>query len=84
MLCLPDEGKRADGDKFGGEIMPTAFEYENGVLVDSYDIGEAECPVCGYPVIGHFKDGVLVEIEPCQACEMERSKQTRGKDSIFT
>ena len=48
--------------------MPKAFEYENGELVDSYDMGEAECPVCGYPVIGHFKNGVLVETEPSQVC----------------
>ena len=50
------------------EIMPTAFEYENGELVDYYDLGEAECPVCGYPVIGHFKSGELAETEPCQVC----------------
>ncbi len=40
--------------------MPKAFEYENGELVDSYDLGEAECLFCGNPVIGHFKSGELV------------------------
>lgn len=50
-----------------GEIMLTAFEYENGELVDCYDLGEAECSVCGCPVIGHFKSGELVQTEPCQA-----------------
>ena len=47
-------------------MMPTAFEFENGELVDSYDLGEAECPICRYPVIGHFKSGVLVETEACK------------------
>ncbi len=48
--------------------MPKAFEYENGELVNCYNRGEAECLVCGYSVIGHFKSGELVETEPCQAC----------------
>jgi hypothetical protein len=52
--------------------MPTAFYYKDGELVDSYDLGEAMCPVCGYPVIGHFKNGELVETESCQACRAER------------
>ncbi|MCX9075679.1 MAG: hypothetical protein OIN88_13690 [Candidatus Methanoperedens sp.] len=67
-------------------MMPTASEYENGELVDSYDLGEAECPVCGYPVIGHFKSGVLVETEPCQGCEGEELKGDRvgdGKKSFL-
>ncbi len=51
--------------------MSRVFEYENGELVDSYGLGEAECPVCGYPVIGHFENGMLVETEPCQACDSE-------------
>ncbi len=51
--------------------MPKAFHYKDGRLVDSYDLGEAECPICGYPVIGHFKNGELVETEPCQACDTE-------------
>ncbi len=57
--------------------MPTAFEYENGELVNSYYLGEAECPVCGYPVIGHFKNGGLVETEPCQGC-VEKSGDLAG------
>ncbi len=43
--------------------MPIA--YEDG---QRYDIGEAECPVCGYPVIGYFQDGVLVKTDPCSQC----------------
>ncbi len=57
--------------------MPKAFEYENGVFVDCYDLGEAECPVCGYYVIGHFKSDELVETEPCQVCE-EKSGELAG------
>ncbi len=57
------------------EILPKAFEYENGELVDSYDLGEAECPFCGYPVIGHFKSGELVQTEPCQACVEKNLKK---------
>jgi hypothetical protein len=53
--------------------MATAFEYENGELVDSYELGEAECPKCGYPVAAHFKNGVLVGTEPCIACRERRA-----------
>ncbi len=57
--------------------MPKAFEYENGELVNCCDLGEAEGPVCGYPVIGHFKSAELVETEPCQVCE-EKSGELPG------
>ncbi len=57
--------------------MPAVFEYENGEPVDSYDLGGAECSVCGYPVVGHFKSGELVETEPCQAC-VEKSGELAG------
>ena len=57
--------------------MPTAFEFENGELVDCYDLGEAECPVCGYPVIGHFKSGVLVETEARDVREIEQNPERR-------
>ncbi len=56
-------------------MMPTAFEFEDGELVDSYDLGEAECPVCRCPVTGHFRSGVPVDTEPCLGC---KEKSGRG------
>jgi hypothetical protein len=32
VFCLPDEGKRANGDKFRGKIMQKALEFENSEL----------------------------------------------------
>lgn len=40
--------------------------YEYGEM---YELGEAECPNCGYPVIGYFQEGSLVKRDPCSACE---------------
>ena len=33
-----------------------------------YDLGEAECQDCGFPVIGYFQDGRLVKTEACPSC----------------
>lgn len=33
-----------------------------------YDLGEAQCPSCGYPVFGYFQDGKLVRTGPCAVC----------------
>jgi len=47
----------------GGGGVPTAFE--DGEV---YDLGEAECPKCGYPVIGYFQNGRLVKTDKCSNC----------------
>jgi hypothetical protein len=48
--------------------MSDYCEYRDGKLVDCYDLGVAECPVCGGQVVGLFKDGLLVKTEPCTFC----------------
>jgi uncharacterized Zn finger protein (UPF0148 family) len=42
-------------------------EYEEG------DIGEAQCPKCGYPVLAKFQNGELVETFPCPYCDEGKS-----------
>lgn len=44
-------------------MTPTAFE--DG---EAFDLGEAECPACGYPVVGYFQNGQLVRTGSCMAC----------------
>lgn len=46
-----------------GLILLKAYEYG-----EEYDLGEAQCPECEYPVIGYFRNGVLVRREHCAAC----------------
>ncbi len=58
--------------------MSTEYIYENGELVSESELGEAECPVCGYPVVGHFQNGSLSWTEPCSQCE------SHGENAIGT
>ena len=43
--------------------MMKAYEYG-----EEYDVGEAECPDCGYPVVGYFQNGILVKRDHCASC----------------
>jgi hypothetical protein len=47
--------------------MPKCYETKNGKTVE-YDIGEAQCPKCEWPVVGYFQNGELVKIGPCPMC----------------
>lgn len=52
--------------------MSTYREYKEGVLVAEYDLGEAQCAECGYPVGAYFKNRKLVKVDPCAACGCTR------------
>ncbi len=43
-----------------------AWAYEFGEL---YELGEAQCPVYGYPVGAKFQNGALVDIDDCPICK---------------
>ncbi len=38
---------------------------EDGI---EYQIGETQCPVCGYPILAKFKDGEYIEGYDCAVC----------------
>ena len=58
----------------------TPWAFENG---EAFELGEAQCPTCGYPAIGYFQNGSLMRVElsvddPCLT--EERSRQAALDD----
>ncbi len=48
--------------------MATEYVYGPDGSLDILDLGEAQCKICGYPVMGKFRNGQLVATEPCHEC----------------
>ena len=52
--------------------MAVYREYKERILIAEYDLGEAQCAECGYPVGGYFQNRKLVKVDPCTVCGCTR------------
>ncbi len=56
------------GTQIKETAMPKFYEYKSDGKPLVYELGKAECPKCGEPVVAYFKDNKMVRMEPCSFC----------------